>query len=190
MFRLLACSFPAITAALVAGCVSYSPTVDTSSIPKPGMAYLTGIFVDTSAQSSGALVHRQLGVSFENQETKTQHTVAFQREGRDYQLVEVPPGTYRVASWFMANTLNEVLVRGKPQGALFTREFKVTADQVHFLGHYTGSGTVTQSGNMIYRNAQLRPERIAPLSTDREAFAARYPNFAKLPMKAAYLPQP
>jgi hypothetical protein len=169
--------------------VSYSATVETSSSPKPGMAYLTGIFVDTSVQS-GALVQRQLGVSFENQETKTEHTVAFRKEGRDYQLVEVPPGTYRVSGWFMANSFNEVLVRGKPQGALFTREFKVTADQVHFLGHYTGSGTVTQSGNMIYRNAQLKPERIVPLSTDREAFAARYPTFAKLPMKAAYLPGP
>jgi hypothetical protein len=189
MFRLLARSFPAIVAALVGGCVSYSATVETSSSPKPGMAYLTGIFVDTSVQS-GALVQRQLGVSFENQETKTEHTVAFRKEGRDYQLVEVPPGTYRVSGWFMANSFNEVLVRGKPQGALFTREFKVTADQVHFLGHYTGSGTVTQSGNMIYRNAQLKPERIVPLSTDREAFAARYPTFAKLPMKAAYLPGP
>jgi hypothetical protein len=178
-------SFPAIAAALVAGCVSYSPTIETSSRPKPGMAYLTGVFVDTSVQSGS-----RLGVSFENQETKTQHTVGFQRGGRDYQLVEVPPGTYRVSSWFMANVVNEVLVRGKPQGALFTREFKVTADQVYFLGHYTGSGTVTQAGNMVYRNAQLKPERIVPLSTDREAFAARFPNFAGLPMKSAYAPEP
>lgn len=174
-------------AALIAGCVSYSPTVETSQSPKPGMGYLTGIFVDTSTQSSAsALVGRKLGITFENQETRSQHTVSFQKEGRDLQLIEVPPGTYHVATWFMASGFNEVMVRGKPQGALFTREFKVSADQVHFLGNYTGSGTVTQSGNVIHRNAQIKPERIVPIPADQQAFAAKFPNFAKLPMKAAF----
>jgi hypothetical protein len=167
---------------LVAGCVSYSPTVETSSTPKPGMGYLTGIFVDATTPPA----KRNLGVTFENQETKTQHTVAFQKEGREYQLIEVPPGTYRVSGWFMASMFNEAMMRGKPSGALFTREIKVSADQVHFLGHYSGSGTVTNSGNMVYYNASIKPERVAPLSTDRDAFAAKFPNFGKLPMKPAF----
>ena len=173
-----------LVAALVAGCVAYSPTIDKAAAPKPGMAYLAGVFVDTSVQSG--LVQRRLGITFENKDNLTQHTVQFQTDGRDLQLIEVPPGTYRVASWFMANTMNEVLMRGKPQGSLFTREFKVAADQVYFLGQYTGSGTVTTSGNMIYRNAQIKPERIVPIPSDQQSFAERFPNFSRLPMKAAF----
>jgi hypothetical protein len=168
---------------LIAGCVGVARTIDTASTPKPGMGFLTGIFVDASTQS---MPIRKLLVTFENQETKTQHTVEFQKDGRDLQLLEVPPGTYRVSNWYLASMFNAPMITGKPQGALFTREFKVAADQVHFLGHFTGTSTVTNSGNMVYYNAQLKPERIVPVSTDRDDFAKRFPSFGKLPMRAAF----
>src|SRR5258708_34320080 len=122
-----------LAAALVAGCVAYSPTIDKAAAPKPGMAYLTGVFIDASVLSGG-LIQRRLGITFENKDNLTQHTVQFQTDGRDLQLIEVPPGTYRVPSWFMANTMNEGLVRGKPRGNLLTRDCKVPADQAYCLG--------------------------------------------------------
>ena len=175
---------PAFLAALlVAGCVGVARTVDTSATPKAGMGYLTGIFVDASTQT---MPLRKLIVTFENNETKTQHTVEFQKEGRDLQLIEVPPGTYHVASWNLANMFNNPMINGKPQGVLFRREFKVAPDQVHFLGQFTGSSTVTNAGTMVYYNAQIKPERIFPAETDRQAFGQRFPAFSRLPMKAAY----
>jgi hypothetical protein len=81
---------------------------------------------------------------------------------------------------------NNPIIDGKPQGVLFTREFKVAADQVHYLGQFTGSSTVTNSGNMVYYNASIRPERIFPAEADRQAFSQRFPNFSRLPLKAAY----
>ncbi len=174
-------------AALVAGCVGTARYVDTSASPKPGMAYLTGIFVDASTQSMPV---RKLIVTFENQQTQTQHTVEFQKDGRDLQLVEVPPGTYKVASWNLASMFNAPLIKGRPQGALFTREFKVAADQVHFLGEFTGTSTVTSTsnGSMVTTRyqAELRPQRIVPGPADQQAFAARFPAFGRLPMKAAF----
>jgi hypothetical protein len=179
LLRGLACC----AALLVAGCVGNAVTLDTAAAPKQGMGYLTGIFADSSTQS---LPVRKLVITFENQETKTQHTVAFQKEGRELQLVEVPPGTYRVAGWYLAGMFNNPIIDGKPQGVLFTREFKVAADQVHYLGQFTGSSTVTNSGNMVYYNASIRPERIFPAEADRQAFSQRFPNFSRLPLKAAY----
>ena len=166
------------------GCVAYSPEVDRQASPKPGMAYLAGIFRDESAKGQ-----RKLGISYEHVETATTHTFEFQKDGKaELQVIEVPAGTYRVRDWFMASGLtNEVMVRGKPQGALFTRQFKVAPDQVHYLGEYVGSGTVTPAGTIVYYNANMRPLRILPAPRDERALAERFPNFGKLPLKAAYL---
>jgi hypothetical protein len=172
----------AATALLLASCVAYSPVVGESTAHKPGMGYLTGVFRDQSAPA-----RRLLGISYENVDTLTLHTIAFQKESPSLQVIEVPPGTYRVQGWFMASMFNEVMVRGKPQGVLFTRTFRVAPDTVHFLGEYTGSGTVTTSGTMIYYNAQMRPTRIVPDLGDQKAFADKFPNLGKLPLKAAYL---
>jgi hypothetical protein len=169
----------------LAGCVAYSPVLDPASAHKPGMAYLVGIFKDQTSQQAR---FRNIGIAYEHIETGTTHTFEFQKEGKSELLVlEVPPGTYRVQSWFMTGLGNEVMVRGKPQGALFTRQFKVAADEAHFLGEYTGSGTVTQSGTMIYYNANMRPLRIVPSPSDRQTFTSRYPSIGKLPLRAAYL---
>lgn len=171
-------------ALVLAGCVAYSPVVETTSTHKPGMAYLAGVFVDQGSDRR----YKALGISYEHLETATTHAFEFQKQGNsDLQLIAVPPGTYRVQSWFMTAFGNEVLVRGKPQGALFTREFKVAPDQVHFVGSYVGSGSVRNSGSMVYYNANLRPLRILPGPADEKAFAARYPNLGKVPVKAAYL---
>ena len=181
MKRLLACAL-----LLIAGCVSYSPVLDRSSPAKPGMAYLAGAFTDQSAPRKGLPIY--LGISYEHIETGTLHTMAFQKEDkRGIQVIEVPPGTYRVQSWFMANFSNEVLARGKTDGALFKRQFKVDADQVHFLGEYTGSGTITSGVNMIYYNANMRPLRILPRPADQQELSEKYPNISKLPLRAAYL---
>ena len=169
---------------LVAGCVAYSPVVDSQATVKPGMAYLTGIFTDVSTQGGS----RTIGITYENADNLSQHTFAFRKEqGRgELQVVEVPPGTYRAKSWFMAGITNEVMVRGELKGALFLRTFKVEPGQVYFMGEYSGSGTVTTSGNMIYRNAQMRALRITPTPIDRGALVDKYPNVGKLPLKSAY----
>jgi hypothetical protein len=170
---------------LLYGCVAYSPVFDAASAHKPGMAYLAGVFMDETAQSAR---FRSLGIAYEHIETGTTHTFEFQKEGKsDLLVIEVPPGTYRVHSWFMTGLGNEVMVRGKPQGALFTRQFKAAADEAHFLGQYAGSGSATSSGTMVYYNARMRPLRIMPRPADQKAFETRYPNIGKLPLKAAYL---
>jgi len=177
--------FAASAALLLAGCASYSPVLEPTAAPKPGMAYLAGIFIDQSPPRTGLPIY--LGISYEHGETGTLHTLAFQKEDkREIQAIEVPPGTYRVQGWFMSNFSNEVLARGKTQGPLFTRQLKVSADQVYFLGQYTGSGTITTSGNMIYYNATMRPQRLVRGPADEKALAARYPNIAKLPLQNAF----
>ena len=187
MKKLLTIAAPFLAPLLVAGCVGVAHNVDTSAAPKAGMGYLTGIFVDASTQTMPV---RKLIVTFENQEKQTQYTIEFQKEGRDLQLVEVPPGTYKVVSWNLASMFNAPLIKGKPTSALFQRTFKVDADQVYFLGQFTGTSTVTSTsnGSMVTTRyaAQLQPERIVPVPADAQAFAARFPAFSKLPMKAAY----
>jgi len=177
--RRLLCLF----ALLLAGCVAYSPALDPKAEAKPGMAYIAGIFTDVSTSLSKNV---SLGVTYENVESGVIHTFKFQKDGKDIQALEVPPGSYRVKQWFMANMLNEALVRGTPQGALFVRQIKVAPGQAYFLGEHSATGTITTAGNMVYYNTQLRPLRIAPTPADQAAFATRYPNLGRLPLVRAY----
>ena len=178
-------AFAAAATLLLAGCVSYAPVLEPTAAPKPGMAYLAGIFIDQSPPRKGLPIY--LGISYQNGETGTLHTLAFQKEDkREIQVVEVPPGTYRVQGWFMANSFNEVVARGRPQGPLFTRQFQISAGQVYFLGQFTGSGTITSGGNMIYYNATMKPERLVRGPADENALAAQYPNISKLPLRNAF----
>jgi hypothetical protein len=176
--------FPAALVMLaIAGCVSYSPVYTPEGDVKPNMAYLVGIYNDASAKSS-----RTLGITYENADNLTQHTFAFNKAEQIGQIlvIEVPPGTYRAKSWFMASFTNEVMIRRDFTSESFLRTFKVEPGQAYFTGEYTGSGTVTQSGNMIYRNAQMRLVRPIPTTADRDALITKYPKLGKLPLKAAY----
>ncbi len=172
----------ALAAVLIAGCVAYSPPLDEKAGAKPGMAYLGGIFVDASTTLPKNVT---LGVTYENVESGVIHTFKFLKE-RQFQALEVPPGSYRVKQWFMASLFNEVLVRGTPKGALFTRQIKVAPGQAYFVGQHSANGTITSSGTMVYYNTQLQPQRVNPTPEDQAAFAARYPNLGRLPLVRAY----
>ena len=173
----------AIAAVFIAGCVGYTPPLDQKVVAKPGMAYIAGIFTDVSTTLSKSV---SLGVTYENVESGVIHTFKFQKDGKDIQALEVPPGSYRVKQWFMASMFNEVLVRGTPQGALFVRQIKVAPGQAYFLGEHSATGTITTGGNMVYYNTQLRPLRITPSAADQAAFATRYPNLGQLQLVRAY----
>jgi hypothetical protein len=175
-------SLTAAAAALIAGCVAYTPVVQTTANPKPGMAYLTGLYIDASTTLPKNVT---LGVTYENVETGVIHTFKFEKE-RMFQALEVPPGNYRVKQWFMASMFNETLVRGTPKNPLFQRQVKAAAGQAYFLGQYTATGTITHSGNMTYYNTQLQPVSITPSPADQRAFAERYPNLGKLPLVRGY----
>jgi hypothetical protein len=168
---------------LFAGCVTYSPVLEPSSTPRKGMAYLAGIFTEPGS-SKGGNYH---GISYEHVESAELHTFRFQQGGeRDVQALEIPPGTYRIDGWFMADVTDGPLARSKPTGPLFSRRFTVAADQVHFLGEYWAHGSAIYSSNRRLYSVRLHPLRVHAEQRDVEAFAARYPNLAKLPMRAAY----
>ena len=168
---------------LFAGCVTYSPVLDTSSTPKKGMAYLAGIFTEPGSYKDG----NSHGISYEHVESGELHTFRFQQGGRrEVQALEIRPGTYQVDGWFMADLSNGPLARSKPSGPLFSRRFTAAADQVHFLGEYSAYGSATYSNNTRQYDIRLHPVRVHAERKDVEAFAARYPNLAKLPMRAAY----
>jgi len=172
----------ALLPVLIAGCVAYSPALDQKAAAKPGMAYLGGIFVDISTTLPKTT---SLGVTYENLDTGVIHTFKFLKE-RQFQVLEVPPGSYRVKQWFMATMFNEALVRGTPKTPLFQRQIKVAPGQAYFVGEHTATGTITHGGNVVYYNTQLQPKRITPSADDQAAFAERYPNLGKLPLVRAY----
>jgi hypothetical protein len=173
---------PRVRAALVAAalvlpaCVSVAPTLGTQAKPTPGAAFVAGLFAKRSGYGFG------LGIV--NGDTGQEFVIPFQRddasgEGAQAVAIEVPPGSYRVASWMSYAWLTHERSAKKdiPAEHPLGRTFRLAPGQVVLIGSIEASSAVT------YPKIQWRIDPRAVTEVNAlAAFRAAYPALADAPV--------
>lgn len=162
------------TLLLLAACVPLQPTLQSTA--RPGAAgYVAGF------------LRRGEGEGFALRLTETggkEYFIPFERNAADAEpksrpvMIEVPPGTYRIASWVTYNFAHErVAQQDVPEKHALGRPFTLAAGQVLLLGALEAS-TVHSIRRVDWAVQPLLITEPAAVAAFREA----YPAFAHLPV--------
>jgi hypothetical protein len=163
----------AAAALMLTGCVTVQSVLPPSESPKATSAYVAGIFDASGADDYG------LGLTSVNggaevvlpfaDLTKLRNIPATQEK---MNIVELPPGRYRISSWltFARFTKEQVARKELPKTDGF--EFDVALGRVRYIGKFSG----LTSHSMFKVHFKITPQRVS-----RENMALllemSYPNF-------------
>lgn len=169
-----------ICAGALVGCASPLPVVEREAAPKAEVAYVAGLFSGSGQGFGLGLTHAASG---------GQYLVPFFKYGSYYDamalflmpehkealnMVEVPPGTYKITHWAAYNPAgNEEFVNKKIDLKGASTTFEAKAGRVIFIGRYKA----TQGGD-VYKKILYR---IDPMWATEEDFLSAlkttYPGF-------------
>jgi hypothetical protein len=154
-----------VLASLVAaGCVSVSPKVAKDARMEPGVAYVGGLFSKDTIT----------GFGFALRDVATDREYLLPFEDKDFGLIAVAPGTYRVAYWTTwALTGERLTKKDVPASSPLGRTFKVSPGQVMLLGQLSADRELHVGSNTF----SLASKRISGAAL-REQFKSRYAGFA------------
>src|SRR5512133_2999625 len=170
----------ALAPLLVASCVGVTPTLPNPAKPGAAAGYVAGFLSrgdgeGVALELVGGKSGRAYMLDFEHAETARP------------QMIEVPPGTYRVASWVTFNFARErVREQEVPAAHVLARPFTIGAGQVVVLGALEATTTVWREPAKGYSEKftkywEVLPKRITEavaVAGVREAF----PGFAAAPV--------
>lgn len=166
-------------AMLVAGCVSFTPTVGEGAPPEPGSAYLFGRFSLRTLPNPDSVLHLRIGLLVQEANTHETISIEFERGGRAA-AVAVKPGTWRVigASFAFADYERQS-ERHFPDGSPMLKPFRVEAGHAYYLADFLGTVTL---GQVRRWNVGEIHDNYADTRAD---FARRYPRLQDLPQARA-----
>ena len=167
-----------IIAALIAGCASYSPPVDSSQKPNASRGYIFGRFAKTGAPNFGLVI--------ENESRTKQYTIQFANKsdglradipGQETIAIEVEPGTYEITHFIAASAMNEVIGRGGLSGWPYNLKFQVHAGKSSYIGDYTGIYDWKFAGAGTRLHWQIE-QMVNRFEATKQAFHSIYPAIA------------
>jgi hypothetical protein len=177
--------------ALALGCVGLRPPVATNAAPVAGSGYVAGVFhVDEKSDFATGFA---LGIL---DGKGREYVIPFSYDGRSRRAAEgsvsltaLPPGDYRVSTWYLYDAFQTVKARGAiRRGHPLAQPFAVAPGAVVVLGRFTGSYVSKLDVAMAIAGWVSGTHRWSlcpqPLGAD-EALAAvhgRYPAFAQAPL--------
>jgi hypothetical protein len=165
---------------LLPSCVGLQPTLPSTA--KPGASgYVAGFLVRGEGEG--------FALKLLENATGREYVMGFERDddGAHPVMIEVLPGTYRVASWMTYNAMHERVSQQEiPETHVLARSFTVGAGQVVLLGSLEASTAVWQEPvqgrtQKITTSWMVSPRRIteaAAVAALRESF----PEFAGAPV--------
>lgn len=181
------CIASALCFLLLSGCASDrapQPIIAASQSPEPGFGYVAGMF---SRDWNPAKVGFGLGIV--NTATAEEYVMSFGGEtvlpGKvtdEVDIIQLPPGEYRVAYWATYSTENhEQLTRTDASpDSISAAPFALEPGEVVFIGSHVASNgqksSSAGSGQWSVRHQRLSEQ------TARKSLTKRYPAFSAQPM--------
>jgi hypothetical protein len=192
MLRRLA--LPPLAALALASCSTVPVTkgIDPASSPDPKVGYIAGSFaVWGDDQFAFQLVPRgtkRVGDVLQGE----WHLLAFAdapdarnlSRGQKLQLLAVPPGEYRVASWVVYRKVKSGEAHRKDfrEDEPMSTRFLVKPGHVVYLGAFSGNTSVSRAGNLIRTEWTVLPQRTRADEVPQR-LATAYPRFAGTPLE-------
>jgi hypothetical protein len=171
--------------ALLSACAAFSPSLSKTDVPVAENAYLYGRFVMEAPKAYLSFAgHQTMGFALEC--ASGQYILIKFKVDEPLQLLKVAPASKCTFREIVYTDAGGNIKSRKPAPPELAKEINFTPGRAHYMGDFFATTTTTTSGNMIYRNWEIkRMKDDYELST--EELKKAYPAFASLPMERRLL---